>query len=559
VTLNVHHQRGLQLFNEGEFAEALAEFDAAIASDGSSEIWNDWATTHLALQNVGEAERGLRRALELNATNTTAATNLVVLLSRLGRHAEAMCNLEMAAADLPEAQRHAVALLVKRFEAARSATSNMGSEGFEQFDGSKIRAPAADRAASNAVPSSAISEPERVLLYAHRQFHTRMAELVQMAQALKSQYPQDLGVRLFSAEVLQASGQAELALAEYEGILGNVPQNLRRRVEQAIRQCKADRDYFPPDFAKRLESAEYVIGVNAPIWRSYFLREIQRGRSIARLVQDRIPLAGRRVLDVGCGYGGTLIAFAEQGANAVGVEIDEERARVGKKRLKDLGISADYREDDICAKGIEERLGTFDVIVAQDVLEHVLDLRETIRKLSVLLRPGGVIYVQVGNKYSPDQLLADHHYHLAGITLLSRAQAIEYYKAATGLEEKIYGVGYWRTEDFYRRMFARFGVRLEVLGKFSEPSHVAWYSNAIANLCERAKDEIHPKLRPELQERIRRRMMVVARYYAQAARMIAQSGSNPRSAALLSDCLVKRLCIPVWQFIGARSASLKQT
>ena len=233
---------------------------------------------------------------------------------------------------------------------------------------------------------------QRALLEAYRRFDSAVAELRQMAHGLVAKFPESREARLFLAEVLQAGGQADLALAEYQALAEHAPRNEKRMVEQAIRQCQADRDYFPPDYAERLRSQEYAVCSEAAAsWRRYAACEIQRAREIVRIIRRRIPVAGRRVLDVGCGYGGTLIAFTEHGAEVVGVEIGAERASVGRKRLADLGIEADFRLDDICDPSLQERIGTFNVIVAQDVLEHVLDPGQAIRTLSSLLRPRGII------------------------------------------------------------------------------------------------------------------------------------------------------------------------
>ncbi|MGO9271381.1 MAG: methyltransferase domain-containing protein [Terriglobia bacterium] len=493
----VHH-KGILLFEKGKYREALPLIEEALGKQETGERWSDWGAVQRALGNRENAERGFRKALELDPNLAVAATNLGVLLSE--------------------------AELLERREAARVAP--------------------------------AVSASERALLDAHRRFGSALAGLRGMAQGLVMQFPQSREARFLFGDVLQAGGQPDLALAEYDKLRQNASPNQRRRIEQAIQQCQADRDYFPPEFAKRVTSGEYENGINAGAWRSYASREIQRGREIVRLVRERIPLAGRSVLDVGCGYGGTLIAFAEQAADVVGIEIDEERARTGKKRLTDLGIKAGYRRDDICKAGVERRLGTFDVIVAQDVLEHVLDPGRTIRTLSSLLRPGGVIYAQMGNKYSPDQLLADHHYGRAGITLLAREQAIDYFRLATGIDARHYGVGYWRTERYYRRMFARFGVELEHVDSFPSSNYVTFYSTSMEQVRRRAEREIYPGLRPELQQRMQRRMTAVSRYFDQVKALILQCESNPELVAKISDRLVKRICVPVWRFLGTKPASM---
>jgi 2-polyprenyl-3-methyl-5-hydroxy-6-metoxy-1,4-benzoquinol methylase len=405
------------------------------------------------------------------------------------------------------------------------------------------------------MPTTEVQEAaaEVALQGAYQQFTSKMEELQTIARNIVDRFPRDSEASLFLADTLLAAGRADLALSEYKKAQELITPNQKRRVDQAIRQCMEDRDYFPATFAERLQIREYAIEKYAESWGSYAWREIQRGREIARLMRQRIPLRGRRVLDVGTCYGGALIAFAEQGADAVGVEIDKERVAVGQQRLQDLGISADLREDDICAPGIIERLGTFDVIVAQDVIEHVFDPEETIRALAQLLRPSGVLYFQVGNKYSPDQLLADHHYRLPGITMLSREQAIEYFRLATGFGAQDYGVGYWRTELYYRKKFARFGVRVEHLDHFPNVDYVTWYSRQISQVLERVKQEIYPGLRPELQKRIRDRMTAMGRYFLRISQIILQRESNAQLTSVLSDRLICKLCVPVWRLIGTKA------
>jgi SAM-dependent methyltransferase len=529
------HRSAVDLYNAGQLEAADRVIRDALREDDTGEMWNDWAVIQFALGRTEEAKSGFRRAMKLDPGCADAETNLA---------------------------------------AVNAASSVVASD----------------------VPFA--SEAEEALTQAHRKRDGASAELKQAAYELVAKFPKHDEARFFLADILEASGQADMALAEYKTLEKTAPRNLKHRLAQSIQKCRADHDYFPPEFAARLESKEYstpLLGqakyastgddspahaapgadpddtgadhtgaesridrdreLMAESWRSYADREIQRGREIARIVRKRIPLEGRRVLDVGCGYGVMLISFAEQGADAVGVEIDEDRFKVGKKRLADLGINADYRMQDICAPDALERLGTFDAIVAQDVMEHVMDPFRAIRAMSLLLRRGGVIYVQVGNKYSFDQLQADHHYRLAGITLLARDQAIEYFRLATGFDTSIYGVGYWRTERFYRRMFAKFGVPLEHLDAPATAAHVQWYANMANETCRRAAREIYPGLRPELERSIRRRIGIVARYYFRVHDMMCVGGTDP-SAAALCDAAVKRVCTPVWRFIGMKPTAV---
>ncbi len=387
-----------------------------------------------------------------------------------------------------------------------------------------------------------------------RQWRSTMTGLTNAAQSLSSRFPKDREVRFQLADVLRGAGMDDSALVEYTALLDGCPANERHRVLQGIEQTQADRDYFPAAFAKRLTTAEYAVGHNAAIWREYAKREIQRGREIVRTIRQVTPLRGRRVLDVGSGYGGMLISMAEQGAEVVGVEIDEERAQMGRRRLDDLGMKVPYHEADICEAGMRERLGAFDVVVCQDVLEHVLDPTQVINSLCAMLRPKGVIYIQIPNKYGIDQLMSDHHYALTGITALSRAQAIEYFCLATGAPAEHYSVGYERGERYYMSAFKRRGVKLQPVDRFPSMEHVLWYAPRISEMCTRLEREIHAGLRPELQKRIRYRMTKVAQLYARVSQHIIGLEKKPELLAQACDATVRRLCLGLWRFIGIKES-----
>jgi SAM-dependent methyltransferase len=312
-------------------------------------------------------------------------------------------------------------------------------------------------------------------------------------------------------------------------------------------------------FAKRLSTAEYSAGHNAEVWREYAWREIQRGREIVRLVRQVTGLRGKRVLDVGSGYGGMLISMAEQGANVTGIEIDPERARMGQLRLKELKMEVPYIEGDICEPGIGEKIGQFDVVICQDVLEHVMEPGAVIAALCKMMKPGGVIYIQIPNKYGIDQLMNDHHYALTGITALSRPQAIEYWRLAAGEAAEHYGVGYERGEKFYLSAFARGGVRLNPVDRYESAEHVLWYAPAVSEMCTRLEKSIYPGLRPELEKRIRRRMTKVAQLYAHASQRIIELQSSKEISAAACDAVVRRLCLGLWRFIGIKATENRVT
>ena len=402
-------------------------------------------------------------------------------------------------------------------------------------------------------PMAPLQVPEEEMVQAYRRFAVVLADLRNLGYTLITRFPQDPQARFFYADVLKAGGQDDLACEQYRSLLDVVLPNERRRVEKAIKGCEADRDYFPPAFAAHLTSDEYSVARNVQARRDYAARDIQRSREIVRQLRQRSSLRGKRVLDVGCGHGGALIAFAEQGAEVMGIEIDAERCRIGKQRLRDLGFQVEWHQGDILDRGLACQLGTFDVIVCQDVLEHVLDISQTIRTLCALLRPGGLVFIQVPNKYSPEYIQADHHHGLFGISLLSRPQAIEYWGLAYAAPPEYYAVGYLRSEKFYRLAFAREGVTLETTERYQGIAHVLLYAPQMARLVGRLRQEVYTGLRPELQRRIRNRAMKVAKLFLHTTRVLETLEGNPAQLGKVCDIVVRRLCTSVWGFIGTKA------
>jgi 2-polyprenyl-3-methyl-5-hydroxy-6-metoxy-1,4-benzoquinol methylase len=103
---------------------------------------------------------------------------------------------------------------------------------------------------------------------------------------------------------------------------------------------------------------------------------------------DRSVPAGRNVLDFGCGVGVLLPLLAARGHVLTGIDVD---LRLTPQYLNAFGVEHVH----LCDAGRLNKLspGSFDLITALDVLEHVEDLEGTIDQLANLLRPGGAILV----------------------------------------------------------------------------------------------------------------------------------------------------------------------
>ncbi len=131
-----------------------------------------------------------------------------------------------------------------------------------------------------------------------------------------------------------------------------------------------------------------------------------------------MSLRGKRVLDVGCGSGGVCIAFAKRGAICTGVEPGSQRYEWAITRVRDHKVSVDLRHASLETAGLAK--GSFDVILAIDVLEHVDDYREVTRQICDLLANGGIFLATVPNAFHIQNIISDNHFGLFGVSLLPR-------------------------------------------------------------------------------------------------------------------------------------------
>ena len=114
-------------------------------------------------------------------------------------------------------------------------------------------------------------------------------------------------------------------------------------------------------------------------------------------VDQRAPLAGRTVLDIGCGGGLMAEAMAARGAKVTGIDLSEGALKVARLHLKESGRQVDYRH--ISAEALAaERPGHFDVITCLEMLEHVPDPGSIIRSIATMLRPSGQVVFSTLNR-----------------------------------------------------------------------------------------------------------------------------------------------------------------
>jgi 2-polyprenyl-6-hydroxyphenyl methylase/3-demethylubiquinone-9 3-methyltransferase len=116
-------------------------------------------------------------------------------------------------------------------------------------------------------------------------------------------------------------------------------------------------------------------------------------------------LAGKRVLDVGCGGGILSESMAQRGAQVTAIDLSEKALGVAQLHRLESGVEVDYRL--ISAEALaEESPGVFDVVTCMELLEHVPQPAQTVAACASMLRRGGLAVFSTLNRNLKSYLFA---------------------------------------------------------------------------------------------------------------------------------------------------------
>jgi 2-polyprenyl-6-hydroxyphenyl methylase/3-demethylubiquinone-9 3-methyltransferase len=116
-------------------------------------------------------------------------------------------------------------------------------------------------------------------------------------------------------------------------------------------------------------------------------------------------LAGKNVLDVGCGGGILAESMAAKGAKVLGIDLGEKALGVARLHKLESGTGVDYRL--VAAEALAlETPGAYDVVTCMELLEHVPDPASTVAACASLAKAGGTVVVSTINRNAKAYLLA---------------------------------------------------------------------------------------------------------------------------------------------------------
>jgi 2-polyprenyl-6-hydroxyphenyl methylase / 3-demethylubiquinone-9 3-methyltransferase len=122
-------------------------------------------------------------------------------------------------------------------------------------------------------------------------------------------------------------------------------------------------------------------------------------------IDRHAALAGKKVLDVGCGGGLLTEAMASRGATVSGIDLSDKALGVARLHLLESGRQVDYRLTS-AEELAEKEAGTYDVVTCMEMLEHVPNPASTIASCAALVKPGGHVFFSTINRNPKAYLFA---------------------------------------------------------------------------------------------------------------------------------------------------------
>jgi 2-polyprenyl-6-hydroxyphenyl methylase / 3-demethylubiquinone-9 3-methyltransferase len=117
----------------------------------------------------------------------------------------------------------------------------------------------------------------------------------------------------------------------------------------------------------------------------------------ANYIDQRSPVAQRKVIDVGCGGGILAESLAQRGADVTGIDMGEAPLSVARLHALEVGVILNY-ERITAEEKAEQCAGEFDIVTCMEMLEHVPDPSSVVKACADLVKPNGDVYFSTINR-----------------------------------------------------------------------------------------------------------------------------------------------------------------
>jgi 2-polyprenyl-6-hydroxyphenyl methylase/3-demethylubiquinone-9 3-methyltransferase len=131
---------------------------------------------------------------------------------------------------------------------------------------------------------------------------------------------------------------------------------------------------------------------HGPLWTLHAINPLRM-----EFIRTHTPLAGLKILDVGCGGGILTEALAREGAAVTGIDLAAGSLATARLHAEAQGLDIQYRltpVEDLAAAEPE----SFDVVTCMEMLEHVPDPAAVVQACAALVKPGGWMFLSTLNR-----------------------------------------------------------------------------------------------------------------------------------------------------------------
>ena len=216
-------------------------------------------------------------------------------------------------------------------------------------------------------------------------------------------------------------------------------------------------------------------------WQRARELSLKRGKFANSIINQSVNTKNLYVLDLGSGEGGTTIVLSEN--NSV-VSFDISLARLKRQQtfviLKESSTEKSFNQNEnrlltpFEVTNLKLINGTalqlpfsnrsFDVIIIQDVIEHLTDISDFYSEVKRVLKTNGTIYLSTPNKYSIFNFFSDPHFGLPLVSILNRESIKKYF------------LKYFRKDDYDRTDIAQLFSLSEIIKTFQSDFKISLHT-----------------------------------------------------------------------------------
>lgn len=111
------------------------------------------------------------------------------------------------------------------------------------------------------------------------------------------------------------------------------------------------------------------------------------------IIEEIVPLQNKTILDIGCGIGTFVKRFRDFTDRIAGIDVERERIVRGSKEVPNLMVAV--------SESLPFQSNKFDLVLLNEVIEHVLDDQKTVAEAVRVLKPGGYAVIYAPNRLYP--------------------------------------------------------------------------------------------------------------------------------------------------------------